>query len=70
LSRPPSVTPISVTPQGAHPGSPGEDDARLERVMREVPHGALALAAVAVGLLMIAWILIYLFVFLPRGTVG
>jgi hypothetical protein len=37
------------------------DDVALERVMREVPSGALAL---------IAWFLMYAFVFLPRGMVG
>jgi hypothetical protein len=38
--------------------------------MREVPHGALALAGLAVGLLLLAWIMIYALVFLPRGMVG
>ena len=47
-----------------------EDDAALERVMDEVPRGALALSALAVGLLLLAWFLIYAYVFLPRGMVG
>jgi hypothetical protein len=46
------------------------DEANLERVMREVPRGALALAGLAVGLLLLAWFLIFSFVFLPRGMVG
>ena len=46
------------------------DEAALERIMREVPRGALALSALTVGLLLVAWFAIYLFVFLPRGTVG
>lgn len=41
-----------------------------DEVMREVPKGALAVAGIAVGTLMLAWILIYVFVFLPRGMVG
>jgi hypothetical protein len=41
-------------------------DPRLERV----PEGAMALAGIAVGLLLLAWLLIYFFVFLPRGSVG
>lgn len=45
-------------------------EADLNRVMQEVPRGALALSALTVGLLMLAWFLIYAFVFLPRGTVG
>jgi hypothetical protein len=35
-----------------------------------VPSGAFALAGVAVGLLLLAWLLIYFGVFLPRGPVG
>jgi hypothetical protein len=38
--------------------------------MREVPSGALALSLLTVGLLLIAWFLMYAFVFLPRGMVG
>jgi hypothetical protein len=46
------------------------DDAALERVMREVPSGALALSLLTVGLLLLAWFLMYAFVFLPLGMVG
>ena len=42
----------------------------MEAALTQVPHGALALAGTAVGLLMLAWLLIYLFVFLPRSQVG
>ena len=38
--------------------------------LRSVPSGAVALSAVAVLLLLIAWLLIYLLVYLPRGMVG
>jgi hypothetical protein len=38
--------------------------------MNDVPKGALALSALTVGLLVLAWFLIYAFVFLPRGPVG
>jgi hypothetical protein len=53
-------------------GGLGEDpdEAALNAVMKEVPKGALALAGLTVGLLMLAWVLIYVFVFLPRGMVG
>jgi len=43
-----------------------DDLRRLERV----PAGAAALAGIAVLLLLLAWILIYLAVYLPRGMVG
>jgi hypothetical protein len=57
-------------PADERASSPEADDALLERVMREVPRGALALAAFTVGLMLVAWFLIYALVFLPRGTVG
>ncbi|HYR36613.1 MAG TPA: hypothetical protein VEQ87_20155 [Burkholderiales bacterium] len=46
------------------------DNDDLERVMQDVPRGAFALAALAVGALLVAWLLIYFFVFLPRGMVS
>lgn len=46
------------------------DDEALVRVMREVPRGALALSGLTVGLLLVAWLLLYAFVFLPRGMVS
>lgn len=39
-------------------------------VLEHVPSGALALAGLSVGLLLLAWFMMYLFVFLPRGQVG
>jgi hypothetical protein len=38
--------------------------------LREVPSGAIALGGAAVLLLLIAWLLIYLLVYLPRGMIG
>jgi len=38
--------------------------------LREVPSGAVALGGIAVLLLLIAWILIYLLIYLPRGMIG
>jgi hypothetical protein len=46
------------------------DDAALARVMRVVPFGAGVLAGGAVALLVLGYLLIYWFVFIPRGTVG
>lgn len=60
----------SDSPADVRPSSQQIDDAALERVMREVPRGALAVAALTVGLTLIAWLLLYALVFLPRGTVG
>ena len=46
------------------------DDAALATVMRHVPLGAGVLAGAAVALLVIGYLLIYLLVFIPRGTIG
>jgi asparagine N-glycosylation enzyme membrane subunit Stt3 len=43
---------------------------RLEAAANRGPAGAAAVSGIAVGLLMLAWLFIYFFVFLPRGTVG
>ena len=56
-------------------GSPLEvgdeiDEAALARVMRSVPLGAAVLAGSTVALLVIGYVLVYIFVFIPRGTVG
>jgi hypothetical protein len=57
-------------PADERTSSPETDDALLESVMSEVPRGARALAALTVGLMLVAWFVIYALVFLPRGTVG
>lgn len=56
-------------------GSPREsadeaDQAALARVMRLVPLGAAVLAGSAVALLVAGYLLVYILVFIPRGTVG
>ena len=38
--------------------------------LKNGPRGALVIAAAAVGLLLIGWLLFYFFLFLKRGTVG
>jgi hypothetical protein len=60
----------------SYPASPhdyasdAEELRSLEAAMDASPRGALAVSGVAVGLLIICWLAIYIFVFLPRGTVG
>ena len=46
------------------------DEAALAWVMRSVPLGAAVVAGTAVALLVLGYLLIYLLVFIPRGTVG
>jgi len=47
-----------------------DDEAALEAALAEAPRGAIAVAGTAVALLMLCWFAMYLFVFLPRGSVG
>ena len=46
------------------------DEEALEAALAETPRGAAAVAGIAVALLLLCWFAIYLFVFLPRGSVG
>ena len=46
------------------------DEAALAKVMRSVPLGAAVLAGSAVALLVTGYLLIYVLVFMPRGSVG
>ena len=43
---------------------------QIDAALKETPRGAFALAGITVGLLMLAWLVVYFFVFLPRGSVG
>ena len=51
-------------------GRPTDLDEQQLLALREVPSGAIALGGIAVFLLLIAWVLIYLLVYLPRGMIG
>ncbi len=42
----------------------------IDAALKQTPRGAFALAGITVGLLMAAWLAVYFFVFLPRGSVG
>jgi len=47
-----------------------EELAQLEAAMDSAPRGAILVSLIAVGLLLLGWLIIYFGVFLPRGTVG
>ena len=56
---------------GAHDYSSDADELRrLEVAMERAPQGAVVVSGIAVSLLILCWLLIYTFVFLPRGPVG
>jgi len=40
------------------------------QLLSAVPAGAAWLAGIAVALLLIAWFLIWLLIYIPRGTIG
>lgn len=48
---------------------PSLTDAEMQR-LEVLPTGAAWLAGVAVGLMLIAWFLIWLLVYIPRGAIG
>jgi hypothetical protein len=50
--------------------SDAEELGKVEAALDVAPRGALAVSGIAVGLLIACWLIIYVFVFLPRGTVG
>jgi hypothetical protein len=58
------------TPGSEVAAEPAEFDAEQLRRLAPIPSGAAALAGAAVLLLLLAWVLIYLLVYLPRGMVG
>jgi hypothetical protein len=59
----------SAAARPEHVAAPiGADEAA--RALRNGPIGALMVAAIAVGLLFVGWMLFYFLLFLPRGPVG
>src|SRR5690349_17635421 len=46
------------------------DDALDLALLEPAPSGAFVLAGIAVALLVVAWLVMYFFLFIPRGPVG
>jgi hypothetical protein len=46
------------------------DETALSAVMHTVPLGAAVLAGSAVAMLVVGYLLVYLLIFIPRGTIG
>jgi len=46
------------------------NETALAEVMRSVPLGAAVLAGSAVAMLVVGYLLVYILVFIPRGTIG
>jgi hypothetical protein len=58
--------------QASPTSPPDQSTLELEQLeaIRRVPAGAAALSGLAVLLLLVAWLLIYLLIYLPRGMIG
>ena len=52
-----------------HVAAPIDAETAAE-ALKHGPRGALVVAAIAVGLLFVGWLLFYFVLFLPRGSVG
>jgi hypothetical protein len=52
-----------------HVAAPIDAETAAE-ALKHGPRGALSVAAIAVGLLFVGWLLFYFVLFLPRGSVG
>ena len=48
----------------------GISEADLDRVLQIAPRGAFVLTSLAVAILLLAWLGVYFFVFLPRGPIS
>ena len=59
----------SAAARPEHVAAPIGPDAAAQ-ALRNGPIGALVVAAIAVGLLFIGWMLFYFLLFLPRGPIG
>ena len=46
------------------------EDVRVAEIVAHGPRGAIVLAALSVGFVVALWAAFYLFVFLPRGSIG
>ena len=46
------------------------EEARIAEIAAQGPRGAIVLGAVSVVFLLAIWLAFYLFIFLPRGTIG
>jgi hypothetical protein len=57
-----------IVPQDA-PLSPETEDAKIDRIVRSGPRGAIVVAGIATAIVIALWFAFYFMVFLPRGSV-
>jgi len=49
---------------------PSVSTEEASQALRDGPTGAFVVAGIAVGVLFIAWLVFYFFLFMPRGAIG
>jgi hypothetical protein len=59
----------SATHNAGHVDAPISSDEAAQS-LRNGPVGAYIVSGIAVGLLFIAWLVFYFFLFMPRGSIG
>ena len=57
-----------IVPQDV-PLSSETEDAKIDRIVRSGPRGAIVVAGIATAIVMALWFAFYFMVFLPRGPV-
>ena len=57
-----------IVPQDV-PLSPETEDAKIDRIVRSGPRGAIVVAGIATAIVIALWFAFYFMVFLPRGSV-
>jgi len=65
-------TTTAALPEAKRPLAVSQDmeQASVDEIVARGPRGAIALCVFAVGVVLALWLAFYLFVFLPRGTIG
>jgi len=65
------TTAVAVEGAKDRPGLAEDTDMEsVDQIVARGPRGAIALCALSVAAVLAIWLAFYLFVFLPRGTIG
>jgi hypothetical protein len=69
IAMPTAETPPTANDSPNRSGAPISAEAVAE-VLRGGPTGAYIVAGIAVGILLIGWLMFYFLLFMPRGSIG
>ena len=65
-----AVEPNQIATRSPDPVAAPISGDEAAQTLRDGPIGAFVVASIAVGLLFIAWLIFYFFLFIPRGEIG